>query len=51
MANAAQVGNDQYRWLTCRVNKGMFSHELVVTYPAEGEKQKSVFVPGEQRRR
>lgn len=33
------------RWLRCRVDKGMFSDELAVTYPAEGEYQKSVFVP------
>jgi hypothetical protein len=33
------------RWLTCGVDKGMFSDELAVTYPAEGTWQKSVFVP------
>lgn len=32
-------------WLTCRIDKGMFSDELAVTYPAEGAWQKSVFVP------
>lgn len=31
-------------WLACRIDKGMFSDELAVTYPPEGEKQKSVFV-------
>jgi hypothetical protein len=34
----------EVRWLLCRIDKGMFSDELAVTYPAEGEKQKSVFV-------
>lgn len=34
----------EVRWLKCRIDKGMFSDELAVTYPAEGEKQKSVFV-------
>lgn len=33
------------RWLTCRIHKGMFSDELVVSYPAEGEPSTSVFVP------
>lgn len=32
------------RWLQCRLDKGMFSDELAVTYPAEGQEQKSVFV-------
>lgn len=31
-------------WLVCRIDKGMFSDELAVTYPPQGEKQKSVFV-------
>lgn len=31
-------------WLKCRVDKGMFSDELAVTYPAEGEQRASVFV-------
>jgi hypothetical protein len=31
-------------WLSCRVDKGMFSDELAVTYPAEGEQLASVFV-------
>jgi hypothetical protein len=34
----------EMRWLTCRIDKGMFSDELVVTYPVEGTLQKSVFV-------
>ena len=32
-------------WLSCRLNQGMFSDEIAVTYPPEGEPQKSVFVP------
>ena len=36
--------NSEVRWLVCRIDKGMFNDELAVTYPAEGEKQKSVFV-------
>ncbi len=31
-------------WLECQVDKGMFSDELAVTYPARGAWQKSVFV-------
>ena len=31
-------------WLECQIDKGMFSDELAVTYPACGEWQKSVFV-------
>lgn len=38
------TANAEERWLTCRIDKGMFSDELAVTYPAEGEWQKSVFV-------
>ncbi|VTU00846.1 unnamed protein product [Gemmataceae bacterium] len=34
----------EVRWLACRIDKGMFDDELAVTYPAEGERQKSVFV-------
>jgi hypothetical protein len=33
------------QWLTCRVDKGMFSNELAVTYPPTGEHLASVFVP------
>jgi hypothetical protein len=33
-------------WLRCRLDSGMFSDEVAVTYPAtEGHWQKSVFVP------
>ena len=35
------------RWLTCRVDKGMFSDERAVTYPATGEMRVSMFVPVE----
>lgn len=31
-------------WLACKLDKGMFSDEMAVTYPADGEMQKSVFV-------
>lgn len=34
-------------WLSCRLDSGMFSDEVAVTYPATGEWQKSVFVPSE----
>jgi hypothetical protein len=34
----------EVRWLVCRIDKGMFSDELAVTYPAAGTEQKSVFV-------
>ena len=39
-------GKDE-RWLRCLVDKGMFSHEMAVTYPPEGEPLHSVFVPVE----
>ncbi len=32
------------RWLACEIGKGMFSDELAVTYPPQGDQQKSVFV-------
>jgi hypothetical protein len=34
-------------WLRCRLNRGMFSDEVVVTYPAAShlEHQRSAFVP------
>lgn len=35
---------DQYGWLLCRLDQGMFSDEVAVTYPLNGESQKSVFV-------
>jgi hypothetical protein len=33
------------RWLSCRLDKGMFSDEIAVTYPAFGHALLSVFVP------
>lgn len=33
------------RWLKCSVERGMFSDELAVTYPADGVALTSVFVP------
>jgi len=35
----------QERWLECQLDKGMFSDELAVTYPPQGEALCSVFVP------
>ena len=43
-------------WLDCKIDDGMFSDEIAVTYPKNGAVQKSVFVnrhavrgnPGEQ---
>lgn len=32
------------RWLRCQLDQGMFSDEIAVTYPPQGEWQKSVFV-------
>ena len=32
-------------WLLCRVDQGMFSDEVAVTYPAVGTAIRSVFVP------
>ena len=32
-------------WLNCKLEKGMFSSEVVVIYPPEGECIKSAFVP------
>jgi hypothetical protein len=32
-------------WLACKVDRGMFSDEVAVTYPATEQWQKSVFVP------
>jgi hypothetical protein len=32
-------------WLACRLDRGMFSDEVAVTYPASEHWQKSVFVP------
>lgn len=33
------------QWLRCKVDCGMFSDEVAVTYPATTPWQKSVFVP------
>ena len=33
------------RWLKCSVERGMFSDEVAVTYPADGPARTSVFVP------
>jgi len=33
------------QWLDCQLEKGMFSDEIAVTYPAIGDVKKSVFVP------
>ena len=33
------------RWLSCQLDKGMFSDEVAVTYPSGGKWRKSVFVP------
>jgi hypothetical protein len=41
------TANDaEYRWLKCRIDRGMFSDERAVTYPADATKNwlKSVFV-------
>jgi hypothetical protein len=32
-------------WLRCKLDKGMFSDEVAVTYPSTYPWQKSVFVP------
>ena len=44
MPTITQPTNVEVVWLTCRIDKGMFSDERAVTYPAEGEQLKSVFV-------
>lgn len=31
-------------WLQCRLDKGMFSDEMAVTFPATGIHQQSVFI-------
>ena len=46
-APAAANANATDRWLTCRVDKGLFSDERAVTYPAVGEVLVSVFVPAD----
>ena len=49
MQTAATVAAPpEQRWLTCRLDKGMFSDERAVTYPPQGELQKSVFVPEQE---
>lgn len=58
MPTVNQSVNAETRWLTCRIDKGMFNDELAVTYPPDGVWQKSVFVsasevegkPGQQGR-
>ena len=37
--------NIESRWLRCRIDRGMFSDEVAVTYPAEGDAIRSVFFP------
>ncbi len=37
----------QSKWLECKLDKGMFSDEVAVTYPASRYIKKSVFVPVE----
>lgn len=44
MPNRPGIESNETRWLRCRVDKGMFSDELAVTYPTEGTYRKSVFV-------
>jgi hypothetical protein len=39
------MGHGATGWLTCRLDSGMFSDEVAVTYPATKHWQKSVFVP------
>ncbi|MGL4465192.1 MAG: hypothetical protein ACRDD1_02045 [Planctomycetia bacterium] len=44
MSTMAPPVDAEEGWLQCRIDKGMFSDELAVTYPADGEGRKSVFV-------
>lgn len=39
------VQQNEERWLSCLLDKGMFSDEIAVTYPRSGPIKKSVFVP------
>ena len=39
------VQQNEERWLSCHLDKGMFSDEIAVTYPHTGQLKKSVFVP------
>ena len=43
MATATKGAREQ--WLDCQLDKGMFSDEVAVTYPPEGQAVRSVFVP------
>lgn len=43
VVNPGDVRNME-QWLECQLDKGMFSDEMAVTYPAKGTPQKSVFV-------
>jgi hypothetical protein len=43
VVNPGDVRNME-KWLECQLDKGMFSDEMAVTYPAHGQPQKSVFV-------
>lgn len=44
MSTAFEPAQAEVRWLKCKLDKGMFSDEMAVTYPPEGATQKSVFV-------
>lgn len=44
MATAA-IPQPEEHWLSCQIDKGMFSDEAAVTYPSTGTWKKSVFVP------
>lgn len=44
MSIACEPSQSMHGWLACKLDKGMFSDEMAVTYPAEGTFQKSVFV-------
>ena len=43
MATVTKDAREQ--WLDCQLDKGMFSDEVAVTYPPEGQAVLSVFVP------
>ncbi|MCA9081666.1 MAG: hypothetical protein KDA58_13975 [Planctomycetaceae bacterium] len=44
-AHTSIVDTDQQQWLTCRIDEGMFSDEVAVTYPDQAAPRVSVFVP------
>jgi hypothetical protein len=44
MSTVIEPTQAEERWLECKLDKGMFSDEIAVTYPPEGNTQKSVFV-------